>query len=210
MAIALPTDSRMYTIPTRRAVLALNTMFPGVTTLGIYNRRKIAGYDAWSQHSWGNAVDISAPRGMARPSYNDSSSVLQARYRPQFEYLDAVYEYLQLRRSELRIRTILWRTRNHYNHIHIDFYPRMGGTPPVLGPNEEDELFKEYITALQEDLNEVGFRDYEDKPLVVDGIWGKRTRAALKSVFAQVAGAEAPRQLLLRLGEVTADVVDSG
>ena len=32
--------------------------FDFITRVGVYNRRKISGTSAWSQHSWANALDL--------------------------------------------------------------------------------------------------------------------------------------------------------
>jgi peptidoglycan hydrolase-like protein with peptidoglycan-binding domain len=41
----------------------------------------------------------------------------------------------------------------------------------------------ELVKALQTALNKAGFRDYEGKPLVVDGNLGPRTQSALEAAF---------------------------
>ena len=33
----------------------------------------------------------------------------------------------------LNVRVRLWRVKNHYNHIHVDFWPRGWATPPCAG-----------------------------------------------------------------------------
>lgn len=139
MAIRLPTDPRKYTDATKRAVQWLNARFPPVASLGIYNRRKIAGSSTWSQHSWGNAIDITSPSWMEKPSlYAPPSAESDPRYADHFAYLDRVAAFLR-NTEELAARNVLWRRYMHRNHIHVDFYPRMTGTPPILGPIEEDE-----------------------------------------------------------------------
>lgn len=53
----------------------------------------------------------------------------------------------------------------------------------------------EVVKLLQEALNEVGFRDYEGRALVVDGIVGPRTKSALISAFlaAKAPGPPGPQ-----------------
>ncbi len=62
--------------------------------------------------------------------------------------------------------------------------------PPEVppDPDEEDEEMQEYIKGQQVNLNAVGFTDYEDKALVEDGVYGKRTASAqLKRDLAAAA-----------------------
>lgn len=100
---------------TKKAQKLLLGEFPAIK-FGIYNRRKIAGSSTWSQHSWPNALDLFFTR------YGDTSGEHQAE-------LQEVHDWLRLRRGLLNIRTLLWQTRNHYDHIHIDFWPKGHGTP---------------------------------------------------------------------------------
>lgn len=76
----------------------------------VWNCRKIAGSTTYSQHSWGNAIDILGPT----------------------KTLDEVAFWLQEHRDQLDIRVLLWRVKNHYDHIHIDFWPKGYGTPPCV------------------------------------------------------------------------------
>ena len=102
--------------------------FPGIK-FGIYNRRKISGTTIWSQHSWPNALDIFFT------SYGDKSPEHQAQ-------LDEVYAYLLFRQDALSIKVILWRSANHYDHIHIDCWPRGTGTPSLVRGGE-DNLYRQ-------------------------------------------------------------------
>ncbi len=113
-----------------RIVTALNHRFDGLR-YEFYNRRHIGSNPLrrWSQHAgsepargwYGNAVDIFDPED------NHNSALL-----------DEVHAYLQQNRSVLRIRTILWRVKNHHNHIHCDVWPKMADEfwrrPPPKGP----------------------------------------------------------------------------
>lgn len=78
----------------------------------------------WSQHAWpgGNARDIFGPDHL--PS--GSSQAL----------LDVVAAYLRVNQKRMGIRTILWRVRDHYNHIHADMWPTGYGVPPCAGGRE--------------------------------------------------------------------------
>ncbi len=87
----------------------VSSRFPFVFNLGISVVKKIKGTDTWSQHSFGNAVDIGV------------RSLKQG---------DAVYGWLKARQGRYKIAHLLWRIPDHYNHVHVDFYPQYGGCPP--------------------------------------------------------------------------------
>jgi hypothetical protein len=106
-----------YTPPTEQAMNVLRAHFPGID-FGIYNRRKISGSSRWSQHSWPNALDLYGPD-------KSSSAEDQA-------FLDEVYQFLRAHWDSLNLKVALWRVRNHYNHIHIDFWPSGYGTPSLI------------------------------------------------------------------------------
>jgi len=90
--------------------------FPDVK-FGVTNCRPIAGTSTWSQHSWSNAIDIFFSE------YGDTSPTHQAQ-------IDEVAVWLREHEAELDIRVFLWKTKNHYDHIHLDFWPKGYGTPP--------------------------------------------------------------------------------
>lgn len=93
--------------------------WPGwVVQVGQYNRRPISGTSTWSQHSWGNAVDFHLAVG--RPA----NATEKARG-------DTIAAYLRKHQTELGIRTILWWVKDHWDHIHVDFWPKGIGTPPL-------------------------------------------------------------------------------
>ena len=96
----------------------LEPRFPGIR-FGRVNCRLIAGSELWSQHSWpgGNARDLYAPEDHDDP----------------MGFLDEVNTFLSWNVEALSIRLILWRCRNHYSHIHADFWPTGINTPPCAG-----------------------------------------------------------------------------
>lgn len=126
--------------------------WPQLVDLGYYNRRKIAGTQTWSQHAWGNAQDLAGPT----------------------QYLDLVAVWLSTHKTRLKIRTLLWRVPDHYDHIHVDFTPKQTGTPPYPSEDDVDEVVK----GIQRSLNGAGFRDQTGAPLTVDGQWGPKTEYA--------------------------------
>jgi len=54
------------------------------------------------------------------------------------------------------------------------------GDTTVIQPGDE-EMFEQFIMDEQDNLNEAGFRDFEGKSLVVDGVPGPRTKSAMLS-----------------------------
>ena len=85
--------------------------FPRVTNMGIYNYRKIAGTNTWSEHAWANAVDFGVP---------------------SMAYGDTVKRWLANQTGRFNIDNLLWRVEGHYDHIHVDFNWNHGSTPPRL------------------------------------------------------------------------------
>lgn len=151
--------------------------WPDVTSKGVYNRRKIAGTNTWSQHAWANAWDIGPPKG--EPYYNAPT-------------LDDVARHMRDLRSRgvlvngAQIGTILWRVRNHYDHIHIERAPKQRGTPPLNPPVTDylgDSMLCEsgdkgpVVQAWQECLLELG---YELPEWGADASYGNETATATK------------------------------
>lgn len=92
----------------------LSARFPGIR-FGRRNCRKISGSTQWSQHSWDNGRDIYPPLGLPN------------------DWLDQVNEFLENHLSDLNVRVKLYRVKDHFNHIHVDFWPRGWSTPPCAG-----------------------------------------------------------------------------
>jgi hypothetical protein len=83
--------------------------FPALDYWGCYNCRRIANSSSWSQHAWADAIDIHAPT---------------------MAYGDKVNHWLNANKGRFNLTRVLWRVANHYDHLHIDFDPDRGGTPP--------------------------------------------------------------------------------
>jgi extensin-like protein len=109
-------DVQLAPTPSARAYLdEMSWRFPLAPNLGIYSCRHINHEPsmAWSEHSWANAVDLSAPTKTLG---------------------DAMYRYALANASRLRITHLLWQVPNHYSHIHADFFPSHDGqVPPCAG-----------------------------------------------------------------------------
>lgn len=86
----------------------------GPMPIGVIAVRFIAETTTWSQHAYGNAVDFMCAGELHR----------------RLAY------FLQSQRGGLDIAHLLADPYfpsplgNHYNHVHVDFYPQWGGTPP--------------------------------------------------------------------------------
>jgi len=102
-----------------RFMTAVRREFPDIK-LGLYNRRRIAGSLSWSQHSWPNAADLFFT------VYGDTSAAHQLRLAEVARWLRTAYPHPE------DVRYLLWLVKNHYDHIHIDFWPKGYGTPSKL------------------------------------------------------------------------------
>jgi len=104
----------------------LKAEFPDLYA-GQWNCRKIGTSSTWSQHSWGNALDLT------NVNYGYSTD-------PENQaYLDTVVDFLRVNEEKLSLRMILWRGKSlftgnkvsgHQDHIHVDFWPKGYSTPP--------------------------------------------------------------------------------
>ena len=168
----------MITPSTRQTRVAIRARFPeefatGVFySLGIYNRRKIAGTTIWSQHAWGNAEDI----GVARGSRGVGGPGDQL----------AAWLRAERRAGRLPVGLILWRVRNHFGHLHIEGVPKMTGTPPdrTTTGDIDMEVLEAFVTDIQEALLAAG---YKLPRFGADGKRGPETKAALTAMMKDAA-----------------------
>lgn len=79
-----------------------------VTSLGVYNCRRVRGGTGWSQHAWANAWDIAGPP----------------------EVLDRVARFLRSDRMRPWVAEVIWRQPLHYDHVHVSGRPLRHGIPP--------------------------------------------------------------------------------
>ena len=78
--------------------------------IGVYNCRRIGGSQTYSQHSWSNAIDIYT----ANKGFQDK---MAAELKKEFG-------------SHIR-NVLTWRyNAAHWNHIHVDMWPKGTHTPP--------------------------------------------------------------------------------
>ena len=100
--------------------------------IGFYAcRPKTSGSGNWSDHAWGNALDI-----MKLSKWDDPDDPAKGNAQPgQPHYLDIIWEWLNTNKDpfDLRDSQMLWRVSMHYNHIHVSFNHRATGTPPCNG-----------------------------------------------------------------------------
>jgi hypothetical protein len=136
-----------------RLMVRMAARFPGLRTGGVFNRRKIAGSDSWSQHAYGNAIDLYDTQG----GHNRI-------------YLDKVAAWLK---AQGETRLVLWQVTAHYDHIHYEPNPKYSGTPP-LAPGGTTGGNQVTVEKLQEMINSRGHQP----PLKVDGVHGPLTQAA--------------------------------
>jgi len=163
--------------------------------IGQYNRRPIAGTKVWSQHSWGNALDLHVSVGRA-------DAVEKANG-------DRIAKWLRSNKTALGVKAVIWWTTSHYDHIHVDFWPKGHSTPPKsttgvgyfkysngvvkrssiqtipmqgkgLG---EHEMAVMQVEDVQEALNAAGHKGANGKKLTVDGIYGPNTKHALVAAY---------------------------
>lgn len=105
-------------------------MFPQTGSLGVYVCKDIIGTDIYSQHSWGNAVDLAA----------------------QGDLLATMAAYAIENSERLKIRTLCFNSQSwtpdggyggvckgdHTTHLHADFLPGCTGVPPCMGGPPEN------------------------------------------------------------------------
>lgn len=102
----------MITEPIARVKAEVFKQFPTTHSGGDYVVKKIKGTNTWSQHSWGNALDIMVP---------------------DLRTGDKVASWLTINRARFGTGTMLWRVKDHYDHVHIEGLPKMTGNPPAAG-----------------------------------------------------------------------------
>lgn len=165
---------------------AVHAEFSQLVSWGKWNRRPIAGTNIWSQHSWANAEDIADPNDLyASPLLDEVAAWLRYHRKVGTVFGDGA-----------KVGTVLWRVRNHWDHIHYERAPKQSGTPPLRPPlidyqNEETMKTEDVQRALVDAGFDLG--DYGPNKDGVDGKWGPTSHAAFVKA--------------LKSGGVPADVV---
>ena len=175
---------------------ALEALYPNLRSLGVYNRRPISGSSRWSDHSWGAAWDI-------RPPVGDKYQVVTgSKWTPiTRNTLDQVYKTLVAWKKQGRtfgphkekLGLILWRVKDHYNHIHVQYEPRYSdkyGVPPQTyefaawwaAKNGVDMGAAMLVEDIQQALIDAGYDLGDWTPVGpgyspgADGVWGTTSK----------------------------------
>ena len=97
----------------------------------VFNCRVIAGTNEYSQHAWGNAVDLMAAGANLRDiAYNavDQGTQRTLGNRGRLCRVERViYETREWRRGS---GWFAYTGEPHTDHVHVDFWPNRTGTPP--------------------------------------------------------------------------------
>lgn len=131
----------------------LDRRWPSLLFEGV-NCRPIAGTAIWSQHSWpgGNARDIFGPD--KAPSQTSQA------------LLDVAAAHLRTHKTELGIKMILWRVKDHFNHIHVDMWPTGYSKPPCGGGHERYKYSNgKIVSAIGGNVPPEG--DFEEATVIV-------------------------------------------
>ncbi len=130
----------------------------------IYNCRHVGGNPEriWSQHA------------ATEPQYGYRSNALDIF--ASTAVLDEIAAFLQADRVRLSIRQILWRVRSHFDHIHVDFWPKMQDKPTYVPPCKGGTL----VVVNEDDSHghtfgpppEKGDDDMMDYTKIVHDHWG--------------------------------------
>jgi hypothetical protein len=127
-------------------VLMRTPAAPFISHAGVYNCRRIAGSTAWSQHAWGNAVDLFPKAGKRGDKYIDAAEARKLIARTIVR--NATRRTKANRGRKLKVSQVIdhdgrliwtpergWRpyTGAPGNHVHVSGAPLRDGTPPCAG-----------------------------------------------------------------------------
>lgn len=114
---------------------------------GVYNCRTIAGSSTWSQHAWGNAVDLfPQPKHTSKRGYVDAGEA--RRIIANAIVRNATKRTRANRGRKLKVAEVIdhdgrriWTpsrgwytyTGSRGNHVHVSGAPKRTGTPPCAG-----------------------------------------------------------------------------
>jgi len=206
----------------RKVVAEIKARFPGLE-FQYFNCRRIT--IKWSQHAG------SDPK---HEQYGNAADVFDRANPYASPLVDRVYAFLKANQHRLRIRTIIWRKRNHWDHLHFDCWPMLKDNwsykPPCRGgklvtidedgtisdtfaiDDTEDEV--EYlqigdqgntVKKIQKAINGYRAKFKPDLPLLaVDGDYGPATRDAVEQ-YQQAA--QLPRYDAGIVGQLTSSLL---
>jgi hypothetical protein len=128
-------STSVQTRPCRRAcaVMQRTNVEPLILKGEVYNCRVIAGTSTWSEHSWGNAVDLIMERTTAAALSEVAASVVyQATHRTRANRFRKLPVHEVIRQDRVWTRAEGWHeyTGEYHNHVHVDFNPYKEGKPP--------------------------------------------------------------------------------
>jgi hypothetical protein len=102
-----------------------------ITSAGVFNCKQIAGSSTFSQHSWGNAVDLmAAPDDLERIAHNvvnQGTKKTKANGGDLLPVDRVIYKDREWRPDQ---GWFAYMGEPHTNHVHIDFRPALDGRPP--------------------------------------------------------------------------------
>ena len=148
---------------------------------GHCNCRKIARSSRWSEHANCNARDL------YHIDWGYSTNLIHQ------AYLDEVHAFIMAHFDDLSIRTVIWRKRDHFNHIHIDPWPKSYGTPPCAGasksqwqyPNGDVVTLSKYGSP--DPINGYPDLPVKEMPIVADNQTIKRGASGIEVAIVQKA-----------------------
>jgi hypothetical protein len=123
-----------------------------VDRIGVFNCRKIAGSQSYSQHSWANALDIHFTSAVSIPAQGDALAAgTRMKAKILAEFGEDIYE-------------MLWQVTGHWEHIHVSTWPKGWLTPPCAGGKQRIK-------------NRDGSTAVADFPLTIEGDDGMSSAA---------------------------------
>lgn len=122
------------TEPIQKLRAEVFAVFDRARDLGAFNCRKISGSSTWSQHAYGNALDIGAPLSADAEGRLDWNGNPTTGLGYDVRYGDEILVWLRANRERFGLGTILWRVRRHYDHLHVEGSPKLRGLPPCARP----------------------------------------------------------------------------
>ena len=98
---------------------------------GVYNCRTVAGSSTYSQHAWGNAIDLFAKQSKDLLAIADNA-VLQATKRTKANRGRKLPVHRIIVQDKTWVKGAGWFGYGgvYHTHVHVDFEPNRYGVPP--------------------------------------------------------------------------------